>query len=312
VRFTHRVSEWAAQAASGAIRYDIHLHPTNGTDTGRWYLDASWRFPAVAPPSLEELRTDRAVAVDLNADHLASWVLSPSGSPVGAPSTIPLDIDGHSAATRDGRLRAAISAVIGQAKAQGCRSIIIEDLDFSDARQTGRENLGRGPRARRFRRTIGQIPTGAFRDLLVGMAANAGLWVIVVDRGWTSKWGGRYWKTPLDNETRRSVTVTGHHAASVVIGRRGLGFGARRRPGVTGNDRRMVAGELPAGPGTGYRAVREPGGREASGQRGPPCETWLAERTIPGDQVVQDRSGPSEQDSPLLTSEERYRGLTSS
>jgi hypothetical protein len=303
VRFTHRAGEWAAQAASGAVRYDIWLDPAKGT--GRWYLDASWRTPAQAQPSLAALRTERAAAVDLNADHLAGVVVSPSGSPIGDPETISLDLDGLPATTRDGRLRAAVSTTIGLAKHAGCRSIIIEDLDFADARQTGREILGRGARGKRFRRTVSGIPTRGFRDLLVGMAANAGLWVIAVDPGWTSNWGQRYWQAPLGRETRQSVTVTRHHAASVVIGRRGLGFGARRRPGVTRPHQRMGKGELPARPGAGPGVVREPSGREASGQRDPPVRPGWLSGPVLGDQVVQDRSGPPEQDTRLLNCQER-------
>jgi hypothetical protein len=303
VRFTHRVGEWAAQATGGAVRYDIWLDPAKGA--GRWYLDASWRTPAEVPPSLGALRTHRAVAIDLNADHLAGVVVSPSGSPIGAPQTIPLDLDDLPATTRDGRLRAAVSTIIMLAKQGGCRAIIIEDLNFADARQTGRELLGRGARAKRFRRTVSGIPTRGFRDLLVHMAANAGLWVIAVDAGWTSKWGQRYWQAPLGNESRQSVTVTRHHAAAVVIGRRGLGFGARRRSGVTRPHQRMGEGELPARPGVGPWAVREPGPPEASGQRISSCKTRRAERSRLGDQVVQDRSGPPEQDILPLIRQER-------
>jgi hypothetical protein len=294
VRFTHRAGEWAAQATGGAVRYDIWLDPAKGA--GRWYLDASWRAPAEAPPSLGALRAQRAFAIDLNADHLASVVLSPSGSPIGDPQTIPLDLDDLPATTRDGRLRAAVSTIIRLAKHGGCRAIIIEDLNFADARQTGRELLGRGARGKRFRRTVSGIPTRGFRDLLVHMAANAGLWVIAVDAGWTSKWGQRYWQAPLANESRQSVAVTRHHAAAVVIGRRGLGYGARRRPGVTRPHQRMGEGELPARPDGGPWAAREPGPPEASGQRTSSCKTRWAERRRLGDQVVQDRSGPPEQD----------------
>jgi hypothetical protein len=131
----------------------------------------------------------------------------------------------------------------------GCRSIVIEDLDFADARQTGRETLGRGRRARYLRKTISGIPTRRFRTFLAGMAANADLWVIAVDPGWTSKWGRRYWLAPLSRTTRSSIAITGHHAAAVVIARRGQGIGVRRRQGVTGRDQRIVAGELPARPG---------------------------------------------------------------
>jgi hypothetical protein len=75
---------------------------------------------------------------------------------------------------------------------RGCRSILVENLDFADARQTGRETLGRGWRGKQFRRVVAGIPTSRFRALLVGMAANHGLWVIAVDPGWTSVWGRRY------------------------------------------------------------------------------------------------------------------------
>ena len=297
VVFTHRRHEWAAQAASGAVRYDLFLDPAKG----RWYVAASWRLPTRQVPSLEELRQDRAVAVDLNAGHLDAWVLDPSGNPVGEPATVALDLDGLPASTRDGRLRAAVAAIIRLARTGGCRSIMVEDLDFADARQTGRETLGRGARGKAFRRTVAGIPTRAFRDLLVGMAANADLWVVAVDPGWTSQWGQRYWQAPLTSSTKISVTVSRHHAAAVVIGRRGLGLGARRRPGVTRPHRRMRKGELPArlgGRAVGCEGPGPPGGQRAAAR---PRKTHPAERIGLGDQVVQDRLGPPGQDSLLFT-----------
>ena len=39
VQFSYRAGEVAAQAATGAVRYDISLDP----ESGRWYLDASWK-----------------------------------------------------------------------------------------------------------------------------------------------------------------------------------------------------------------------------------------------------------------------------
>jgi hypothetical protein len=287
VAFSHRGNEWAAQAATAAVRYDIIFDPARG----RWYLHASWRLPPVQPPSLEELGRQRALAIDLNADHLACWVLDPSGNPIGPPHTIPLELNGQLASARNGHLRAAISAILRLATNSGCRSLMVENLNFADARQTGRETLGRGRRGKRFRRTVSGIPTRAFRQLLVGMAANHHLWVIAVDPGWTSVWGRHHWQTPLNQATKKSVTVSGHHAAAVVIGRRGLGLGARRRPGVPGHDRRIVAGELPARPDH-QRPSREgpgpPGGQRAAAR---PRKTRPAERTGLGDQVVQDRSG---------------------
>jgi hypothetical protein len=227
VGFAYRAAEWAAQAASGAVAYTIWLDAARG----RWYLDASWRLPARPVPSLEELRQHRSLGVDLNVDHLAGWVLSPAGNPFGPPHTIPLGLDEQPTSTRDGHLRAAIADVARLARQHGCRSIVVEDLDFADARHTGRETLGRGKRGRRFRRVVADMPTRKFRELLVGMAANAGLWVVAVDPAWTSVWGGRYWQQPLNQSTKQSVTVSRHHAAAVVIGRRGLGYQARRRGG---------------------------------------------------------------------------------
>src|SRR5919204_489153 len=125
VAFTHRREEWAAQAASGAVRYDIFLDPAKGggTGKGRWYLDASWRLPARPVPSLEVLRQYRSLGVDLNADHLAAWVLNPAGNPLGEPVTIPLDLDGQPASTRAARLRAAVTKLLRLATANGCRSL---------------------------------------------------------------------------------------------------------------------------------------------------------------------------------------------
>ena len=144
---------------------------------------------------------------------------------------IPLELDGQPASTRDGRLRAAVAELLRLATAHDCRLLTVENLDFADARRTGRETLGRGTRGRHFRRIVSGIPTGQFRDLLVGMAANAGLWIIAADPAWTSVWGGRYWQQPLSRSTRQPVTVSRHHAAALVIGRRGLGHRARRRGG---------------------------------------------------------------------------------
>ena len=297
VSFTHRADEWATQAVSGAVRYDISYQP----DRDRWYLDASWRIEMVQPPTLHELRRYRALGVDLNADHLACWVLDPNGNPVGPPHTIGLDLAGLPASTRDGRLRAAITVILRIAVASGCRTLVVENLNFADVRQVGRESLGRGRRGKRFRNIVSGMPTRKFRSALVSMASNQGLWVIAVDPGWTSKWG-HYWQTPLSQSSKPSIIVTRHHAAAVVIGRRGLGMRARRRQGVTGHDRRIVTGELPAGPDRsdrlGYKGSGPPRGRRAAES---PRKTRPAERIRLGDQAVQDRSGQPGSDSVLPT-----------
>ena len=79
VGFPYRGGDVAAQAATGAIRYDISYDPARG----RWYLDASWKTPAVEPVTLAQARQGTVVAVDLNAGHLAVAVLTPDGNQAG-------------------------------------------------------------------------------------------------------------------------------------------------------------------------------------------------------------------------------------
>jgi IS605 OrfB family transposase len=103
----------------------------------------------------------------------------------------------------------------------GRGAVVVENLDFGDARATGRETLGRGPRGKRLRRTIAGIPTRRFRARLAGMAARRGVAVIGVDPAYTSRWGNQHWTTPLQQQTSDPATVTRHHGAAAAIGRRG-------------------------------------------------------------------------------------------
>lgn len=221
VRFKHRGGEWAAQATTGAVRYDIAYDPARG----RWYLDASWKIDPGTPLTVEQATAGGLIAVDLNDGHLAITRLDSTGNPVGRPETIPVANQGPQS-LRDASVRDAISTLIGQAKAAGVGAIAVENLNFADARQTGRETIGRGQKGKRFRKTVSGLPTGRFRDRLAHMAANAGLAVVAVEPAYTSKWGARYWQAAL---TTKTFKASRHHAASVVIGRRAQQHRARRR-----------------------------------------------------------------------------------
>src|SRR5262249_28160617 len=134
VRFEHRGDEVAAQAATGAVRYDISFDPVKG----RWYIDASWKAtPRPAPPP-DAPRPWPAVAVAVNHGHVAAAVLAPDGNVSGTPFTIPLELAGLPATARDGRVRAAVSRLIAAARQAGARAVVIEDLDFAGARSEGR------------------------------------------------------------------------------------------------------------------------------------------------------------------------------
>lgn len=230
----------------------------------------------------------RLLGVDVNAGHLAACVVDTHGNPVGEPFTVPLELTGPTS-RRDGRLRAAITRLIGLANTHGCTGIAVEDMGFTDARRTGRETMGRGKRGKAFRRIVAGIPTARFRERLRGMAHYAGLVVVAVDPAYTSRWGAPHWSKPLQDQT--SATVTGRHAASVAIGRRALGRGIRRRPRPrTRSEDRVRRAEGQTGPA--------PETRGATGSRGMPGtplrsgKTWVR----PREQTVlscdlQDRSG---------------------
>ena len=302
VEFTYRGDEVAAQASTGAVRYDISTDPK----TGRWHIDASWKKSPAPAVTLEELQAGAVVAVDVNAGHLDAAVIAADGNVAGTPFTIPLELAGLPAATRDGRLRAAVTRLIATAKAAGARAVVIEDLDFEQGRAEGRERTGsrpsRGRRGRGYRRMVAGIPTAKLRDRLTQMASNAGLSVVVIDPAYTSRWSAVHW-LPLLRE--QHPETTGHHAAALVIGRRGLGHRARTR--VNGNRTAPADAMRPARTRTRKPPAARPSNRKPAaprGQRQPPGDkTGPPHRTTAGNQATQDRSAPPTGQYSLLRSD---------
>ncbi|SLH41847.1 hypothetical protein [Mycobacteroides abscessus] len=245
VAFNHRAGQWADRVAGRqAVRYDITFNPAKG----RWYLDASWQTAPAQVPGLEQLRAGPVLGVDLNADHLACCVLDGSGNPVGEPATIAVKTAGLRASRRDGRVRAAITTLLDLAEHRQCTAVVVENLNFADARTTGRETLGRGKRGKAFRRTVAGIPTAKFRERLTSMASRRGITIIGVDPAYTSAWGRQNWLKPLQQQTSDPATITVHHGAAAAIARRGLGTPIRRRPAGPRTQQRMRAGTPPARP----------------------------------------------------------------
>jgi IS605 OrfB family transposase len=321
VSWPHRADEVAAQATSGALGYDISFDPAKR----RWYIDASWKTHYHPVASLEQLRRGPVVAVDLNVGHLAVAVLDCYGNPLGAPTTIPLVLNGLEASHRDGLIRAAISQILAIAVANHAGAVVIENLDFDAARVEGREQRGnrpsRGKRGKRFRRHISGLPTAKLRDRLTQMAHNAGIAVIAVDPAYTSKWGAQHWLDPLKAQYPQQ-SLTGHHAASVAIGRRGLGQRLQRRgtsartSPVDGERATASASKggpipaMPAGldePATSRELKPRSGTRRPSDDRTGRSRSDGSKTTMPisaaeAPHETQDRSGfPVEQDSLLLS-----------
>ncbi|MHB1524212.1 MAG: hypothetical protein ACYCYB_09685 [Candidatus Dormibacteria bacterium] len=149
------------------------------------------------------------------------------------------------------------------------------------------------------RRLVAGIPTARFRDRLVQMSTNKGLAVVAVDPAYTSCWGAEHW---LGTLKKISPAASGHHAAALVIGRRGLGQRARRRERCDRTqpaDRERRAADstvwpMPAGQPAGLsgQRTRELRSPKARGRPHPRQRTQPADREPRGDQVAHDRSGP--------------------
>ncbi|WP_319458250.1 hypothetical protein, partial [Mycobacterium sp. RTGN6] len=90
--------------------------------------------------------------------HLAIRRLDAHGNPAGTAQRIDIDLTG-TAARRDAQVRQGITRLIHYTRRHGIDTIVVEDLDFADARTVGRETMGRGRRGKRFRKTVAGIPT---------------------------------------------------------------------------------------------------------------------------------------------------------
>ncbi|MFJ9181013.1 IS200/IS605 family accessory protein TnpB-related protein [Streptomyces sp. NPDC102360] len=257
--FAYRGTEWADRvAANRAVAYRIHY------DVGRdrWYVTASWRHTATTQLSLKAaLAGGTVIGVDTNNDHYAAWRLDRHGNPIGRPERFDYDLSG-TAAHRDAQIRHASSRLLHYAKRCGASAIAIENLDFTDS--TTREKHGR---KKKFRRLISRFPTARLAARLISMSAGQDISVIAVDAAYSSRWGGQHWQQSTSTATHQT---TRHEAASLVIGRRARGFGARRRTAPPPRDRSDRVGHR-----TVQAAPRQPG-RE--GTRPP--------RTGPPPQVV--------------------------
>jgi len=157
---------------------------------------------------------------------------------------------------------------------------------------TGQARQGLPPPRRR-------APTGKFRDRLVQMAANNGVAVIAVDPAYTSRWGAEHW---LEHLGQISPEASGHHAAALVIGRRGLGHRARRRERCD-STRAVHRDERAADSVCQVTAARTPN-RRTGGRWQPRSRqrTLPGERAPSGDEATEDRSwSPAGQESVLLS-----------
>jgi hypothetical protein len=146
------------------------------------------------------------------------------------------------ASRRDGRVRTAITGLLDHAQHSGCGAAVVENLDFADARATGRETLGRGQRGKRLRRTIAGIPTRKFGTRLTGMATRRG---IGLNRPKPAAGAPSTGENPCNNKLpNRSPGTTPRRSRSA----RGLGLAIRRRPAGPRTRQGTSTGTPPATP----------------------------------------------------------------
>ncbi|KRQ20602.1 MULTISPECIES: hypothetical protein [unclassified Mycobacteroides] len=261
--FSHRGEAWVQRITGGnSIAYTI----TRKAGRDGVYLTGSWAIPALPYWSGRDdceadgdvHATGPVVGVDLNDGHLAVRRLDRHGNPVGAAGRIDFDLTG-STTRRDAQVRHAITQLLHYTRRHGITTIAVEDLDFADARATGRETMGRGMRGKRFRRTVSGIPTAVFRNRLTAMTTAADIDLFGVNPAYSSIWGGQHWQHPYLNVSR-------HQAAATVIGRRAQGLSARRRKGVT--PQRPEDRPVRATNQTGPNSPAATGGRREPGTRG--------------------------------------------
>lgn len=190
-KFSYRGDEWLVRITGHRpVSYTVTRRPGRAGV----YLTAAWATttstPGTDPETLgsEVHVAGPVVGVDLNEGHLAVRRLDPHGNPVGRPERIEFSLDG-SAAHRDAQVRHAITRLIRYTRRHSISVIAVEDLNFADARTTGRETMGRGRRGRRFRKTVAGIPTAVFRNRLTAQACRGDIQLYAVNPAYTSAWG---------------------------------------------------------------------------------------------------------------------------
>ena len=208
-------------ARSGlSIAYTVALD----ADRGRRYITAAWPLPDSEAPTVAA--SGRCLAIDANAGHLDARILDTCGNPVGAAAVEHIPQQG-TAAQRLGVLREAVARLIKWGKHNGATVAAIEALDFADARELGRQKFRRGRSGRTTRRKVCGIPTAQFSHTISSAARRHQITALAVDAAYTSRWGRRWWRQPL-NQSRRQ-RGDGRAGAAVVIGRRSQGHSEKGR-----------------------------------------------------------------------------------
>ena len=160
-------------------------------------------------------RHARFAGIDVNANHIDVSICDAYGNPCGKPLTIPYAMYVDEKRTKSSILH-ALDRVKHICEYRHVECVFMEDLNgFLDSKSRVLNDGGRD-----FRRCVSSIPTGVFKEWAVRKLTTSSCHVEFVAAAYTSKCGKKFW-----SDLFSSV----HHAAALMIARRGLGLGLFRR-----------------------------------------------------------------------------------
>lgn len=173
--------------------------------SGAWYVYINFRF---SKKETVTWRSQGALGVDLNADHLAATLISHDGNYLGS-WTFPLPMRGKTTEQRSDIIGRAVRDCTDLALKQGV-PIAIEELDFSKKKRALDKSF---PDQARM---LSALAYGKIKQFFTARCAREGIELIKINPAYTSQLG------ELKYQDRFGLTR--HHAAAMVIARRGLGF----------------------------------------------------------------------------------------
>lgn len=173
------------------------------------YVQLSCR-PIEVPVTTSKLRG--AVAIDINADHLAITEVDRHGNWERSES-LKYDLRGLSAEQSNAVLGDYVAAVVEMARLAG-KPIVMEDLNFDKKKASLREK-GAG-----YARMLSSLSYAKIIELVYGRANANGVKVIPVNPAYTSVIGAFKFY---------GLAITSHEKAALAIARRALGFSERTK-----------------------------------------------------------------------------------
>ena len=196
--------------------------------------EKGWSLHTTYKVVKEPHSTENILSIDVNKDHYTLTLMDKKCGVKKKFFKISFDLRGKSSNQRNNILCENVKIICNIALEYNA-SIVIEGLDFSKKKQTlGESNLSKG-----MRQMLNQFPYAKFREAMESRCFRYGVPLFKTNPAYTSFIGS--------NKFAGSLGITGHMAASYVIGRRHLGFSERLISNeFIGNDGKGTTCVLPA------------------------------------------------------------------